>query len=321
MTKPKRIYLPHDEFNFARLFLQHREIYYIAGTNSLTVPSRKEKYIMFSRPDGTKVCREWTDETGETLLLTPGEAARAELRKTFPGLRRVGWQSDHVRLLDWRWPMLFTGSYKGDGAYIDLKGAYHQLYSRLWLDTAFPCGYGSLSLAGIADNLKDWKGARNSLIGITAAREAIGVRGTKTVHLQTRNPYLSPGLWATIQGILNELAWLAEKRGACYIATDGYIFKSEDDASYFEETLYELGLRYRRLNGQVHIKNWGAYKIKGKETQTYKRSSGNEVRGFRSIRLFDTEFPNHLSRWWAKSIPHYSKQIWKIGGIKEWQMV
>jgi len=173
----------------------------------------------------------------------------------------------------------------------------------------------------IADSLKEWKAARNSLIGIVAAREALGVRGYRSIHLKTKNPYLSPGLWATIQAILNELAFQAECCGAIYIATDGYIFKDDLQAQHFEETLYDMSLQYRKSSGYVNIKNWGAYKVKGKETESYKRFSGHPARAFRAIRVHDIRFPNHISRWWAKSIPHYSKQQWQIGGSEKWAMV
>lgn len=321
MKQPKRYYLEHDQFRFMRLWLQHREIYFISGTNSLTVPSRQEKYIQYNRPDGSKVCRLWPDENGEMIELTPGEAARAELRRTFPGLRRVGWMAEHIRLFDWRWPMLYTGPSSGYGAYIDLKGAYHQLYSRLWLDTAFPCGYGQLSLMVIADRLKEWKSARNSLIGVTAGRRVIGVKGYKSIPLSTSNPYLAPGLWATIQAILNELAYEAKRLGAIYIATDGYIFPDLLQAQHFEELLYDSGLKYRKGVGNYEIKAWGSYSVQGKKTETFDRP--NIVGGlpFEAIRLFDQRQPQRIIRWWAHSIPHYSKQKYSIGGIKQWEMV
>lgn len=319
MMRPKRFYMPHSGFRFLRTFLQMRGIYFIAGTNSMFVPSRNEKYLQYNRPDGTKVCRSWTDENGETYEMTPGEAARAELKKAFPGLRRVGWQSDHIRLFDWRWPMKYSGPSVGSGAYIDLKGAYHQLYSRLWLDTFFPCGYGTLHLGAIAEKLQEWKGARNSLIGITAAREAIGVKGYETIRLQTNNPYLSPGLWATIQAILNELAFVADRLGAIYIATDGYIFPSLLMAEHFEEYLYDFGLKYRKSTGKYEIKGWGAYSVQGKKTQTFNRVNPLPGGEFKAIRIYDTRHPLRVTRWWASSVRRYSNQRYNITGGEKWQ--
>lgn len=318
MTTPKRFYLGHNEFRFMRMFLQHREIYFIAGTNSLFIPSRQEKYVQFDRPDGTRVCREWPNSKGEKELLTPGEAARSELARTFPGLRRVGWMAASIKLFDWRWPMLYQGPFAGRGAYIDLSGAYHQLYSRLWLDTAFPCGYGTLSLSGIADNLKEWKAARNSLVGVTAARQTMGVRGYKSFPLHTKNAYLSPGLWATIQAILNELAFFAEKCGARYIATDGYIFDDLLKAEHFEEVLYDSGLRYRKATGRIDVKGWGSYAVGKKATETYKRAITRESKGFRSINILDSEYPNRVLRWWSKSIPRYSQSRWQEPVKQQW---
>lgn len=321
MKTPNRHYLPHDEFRFIRMFLQRREIYFIAGTHSLFVPSRQEKYLMWSRPDGYQICQQWTDENGETYDMTPGEAARAELKKAFPGLRRVGWASQEVKLFDWRWPMMYTGPYEGEATYFDLKGAYHQIYKRLWLDTAFPCGYGSLPLAQIADNLKGWKMARNSIVGIIAARQSVAVKGTRTIKLSTQNPYLAPSLWATIQAILNELAFLAQCHNAIYIATDGYIFPERDDALAFEEILIDLGLLYRSSYGHSKINSWGNYKVKGKKTQAFDKDIQGRARPFCSIRVYDTEFPTRILRWWSKSIPNYSTRNYFNGGIKEWNKI
>lgn len=316
MTKVKRFELEHEPFRILRQYLQLNQTYFIAGTNSLYVPSRQEKYLMLNRPDGTRITRLWTDAKGESYSMTPGEAARAELEKTFQGLRRVGWMAQQVKLFDWRWPMLYTGQHKGDGSYIDLKGAYHQLYSRMWLDTAFPCGYGSLYLGGIAHTLSDWKAARNGIIGICASRQITGVKGFKTFTLNSKNPYLAPGLWATIQGILNELAYVAERMGSVYIATDGYIFPNKRKADHFEEYLLDNGLKFRRKDGDYEIKNWGSYKVESKETQTFERSNTAGFRGFRSITLPDGHNPSKLTRWWSKSIHRYCREKWQ-GGVKE----
>jgi len=313
-TQIERVYLGHEAFRLVRTVLQGREIYYVAGTNSMFVPTQKTKYVMMTRPDGYKICRQWTDENGEVYDHTPGEAARVELKKAFPGLRRVGWQSEHVRLFDWRWPMLFTGPYRGPGSYIDLKGAYWQIYRRLWLDTCFPCGYGSLNLEPVAKALADWKGARNSVIGICAARQAIGVKGFRTVVLNTKNPYLSPGLWATIQAVLNELAYLAEKLGSIYIATDGYIFPEKQQACLFEECLFDLGFVWRRIDDEVSIQNWGVYKVGDKETKAHSQNNGAVGKPFRAIRIFDTRQPERLLAWWAKSVPFYYRRR-PLGGI------
>lgn len=318
MSNPKRFELGHEEFRFMRMFLQARKIYFIAGANSLFVPSRQEKYLMATRPDGSRVTRVWQDEKGDSYAMTPGEIARVELKKTFPGLRKVGWMAGHINLFDWRWPMLYTGPQKGEGSYIDLKGAYHQIYSRLWLDTAFPCGYGSLSLTSIADTLRNIKSARNSVVGVTAGRIGTGVLGYKTIQLKTRNPYLAPGLWATIQAILNELAFRAERLRAIYIATDGYIFPERSSADVFEEFLYDNGFTYRRKDGPYEIKAWGAYQVPEKETSTFSPIRNYRHGNFRSITLADNEYPTKLSRWWSKSVPRYKRARWQETVREQW---
>lgn len=311
MTTVKRVYLKHSEFRFLRMFLQHREIYFIAGTNSMFVPSRQEKYIMLSDAKGNPICRDWDDIDGHPLLMTPSEACRTELNRTFKGLRRTGWQPQHVNLFDWRWPMMFSGASEGEGIYIDLKGAYHQIYSRLWLDVAFPCGYGTLALGGVAEKLKNWKAARNSLMGICAAREVTAVQGYKTFNIQANNPFLSPHLWATVQAILNEVAFKAESCGAIYIATDGYIFPKDRDVDRFVEFLADVGLKYRSKDGHYRILQWGAYKIGEKQTSNYRQTTLPIDKGFRSINVHNQRFPEKLVSWWAYAVPIHNLHKWK----------
>lgn len=260
---------------------------------------------MTHRRDGFQVCRFWLNLEGQQVLMSPGEAARVELERAFPKLKRVGWNAAQLPLFDWRWPMLFTGPQKGKGCYVDLVGAYHQLYKRLWLDCAFPCGYGTLDLWPVAQQLMSWKSARNALVGICRSREVMGVKGFKTVALVTSNPYLSPNLWATIQAILNEIAFFAESLGACYIATDGYIFPEVSQANLFKERLYDWGLGFRSTTGSFDIRAWGSYQFRDKETVLFRTRPEAIGQSFRSINLMDSRFPERLTDWWAFAVPRY----------------
>lgn len=298
-------------FTNIRTYLQSREIYYIAGHTSIFVPSRQEKYILSHRKDGTPVARIWPNGGGEKILMSPGEAARTELERAFPSLTRIGWRADNIKQLDWRSPMLFNGPYKGKGVYIDIKSAYWQIYRKLWLDVAFPCGYGRLDLSPVAESLKDWKAARNAVVGISRSRQATGVKGLKTVNLSTVNPFLSPGLWATVQAILNALAFEAERFGAIYVATDGYIFPVWSNVWEFQEYLYNLGIDYRQVSGDVNIKAFGAYRVNNKTTLPYLALGDVNARPFRAIRMKKGDH-RWLLAWWAHSVNKWRSSIERI---------
>lgn len=308
MTHRKAIRVPcsSEVFRNIRWMLQVRNIWFIAGINSLYVPSKGLKYLMVTNKKGEKICRDWPDLDGEMVLMSPGEAARTELKREFPDLTRVGWQRSHIALLDARWPMYCVGPVQSPrGQYIDLKGAYHTIYSRLWLDVSFPNGYGTLSLDKIAQRLAEWKGARNSLIGVIRSRDATGVRGFKTIPMQTTNPYLSPGLWSQVQAVLNDVARYAVKLGAVYVATDGYIFPSYKQAERMEEQLFNWGFPYRTVKGDIDIKGWGCYRVGSKQTLGYKPDKEPAPYGFNSIHMGDTRWPTRYVDWWAYAVPRY----------------
>ncbi len=304
-----RIPCTQEVFRNIRLYLQLNETYFISGHNSLYVPSRQEKYILSHRKDGALIARLWEGLDGKVVLMTPGEAARTELQRAFPDLVRVGWRPSQIKLLDWRSPMYFSGPFKGKGIYIDIKSAYWQIYERLWLDVAFPCGFGTLDLQPVANALKNWKAARNSVVGITRSREAIGVAGLRTIRLSMVNPFLSPCLWATIQAVLNMLAFVAVQKGAIYVATDGYIFPLESNVWQFQEYLYDLGLDYRQTTGPTHVKFWGGYRVGNKATKPFLTTGELNTKPFNSIKVDDPSSSNWILVWWAYSVPKWRKEV------------
>lgn len=296
--KPTRHLVTVEQYKMIRRVLQSRQIWFLAGIGSIFVPSRNEKYLITHNHRGKSLIMEWPDLDGEMLWMTPGEAARTELRREFPDIKRVGWQRGHTKLFDACWPMVYLGRWRGEGVYVDLIGAYEQIYRKLWLDTAFPRGRGRLPLCHIATRLSKWKPARNSLLGIIRSRISYGFRGGASIQLRPKNQFLSPGLWATVQGILNELAWQAVKAGAVYIATDGYILPYSQRARDFVELLYCFGFKAREIAGDFDIKGWGNYRGPHKETVRY---AASQYVGERQIRAISLPFPDrelYLTEWW-----------------------
>lgn len=292
MAKVTRYLTTIHALRMLRKFLIGREIYFIPGSNSIWVPSRKEKWV------NEAVCQPWPDIDGVVERLSPTEAARIELSRSFPS-GKVGWRSPDIKLLDWRSPMYYGGVYSGEIRHIDIVSCYAQIYRKLWLDTCFPRGKGRLSLYPVYDKLVYWKAARNSVVGITIARKAVGIKGNTRVHLKTQNPFLSPHLWATIQAILHDLAEIALSLGAIYVMTDGYFFKDKAKAKLMRGVLDSLGIHYKRSGGYGEIRGWGAWSIKGiGSTKPYQM-------GQYSTKMFSNVSPyqkgdRYFVDWWAK---------------------
>lgn len=297
-VETQRILVDHKQFKMIREVLKQRQIYFMAGSQSIYVPSRHEKYIISHNQAGQSIVMEWPDLQGVMEWRTPGEVARLELEREFPNVQKVGWPRKSISLFDWRWPMVYSGSYQGDGVYTDLVGAYHQIYRRLWLDCAFPRGRGTLSLRNVAERTSKWKLARNSIIGVIRSREGAGYRGNVRFRLRVGNRFLSPHLWATVQGVLNEVANRAIETGAIYVNTDGYIHPSRSKVRDFQEWLSNVGLQYRTLAGDCHIKGWGNYSVGSKQTKNYMAGREWETSPFITISLPNRSHPTKLVNWW-----------------------
>lgn len=295
-----RILVDHKQLTMIREVLKQRQIYFLAGTQSIYVPSRNEKYILSHNIGGKPIVKEWPDLNGVMEFRTPGEVARIELEREFPYVKRIGWPRKSIALFDWRWPLLFYGGYKGEGSYIDLVGAYHQIYRRLWIDCGFPRGRGLLPLRDVAIRVAEWKLARNSVVGVIRSRSSAGYRGNTRYQLSIGNKFLSPHLWATVQGILNEIAFQAISFGAIYINTDGYIFPYPSKVKEFEKWLIDFGLEYRVISGTTNIVAWGIYKVGSKQTNNYTNNKVWTSGSLKSISLPYSDSPTKLTEWWSK---------------------
>ena len=287
----ERMLVTGNELKDVCTHLKRNTVYFTAGMNSIYVPSLKRKYIDKS------VCKPWNSESGLRELVTPGEAARFELKSAFPDIGRIGWPKGQVSLLDKRVPLHYTGPSEGDFVYIDLKGAYYQIYRCLWLDTTYPRGYyGRYPLREVADTLNVWKPARNAVIGICRSREITGIKGNRRFALQIRNRFLSPGLWATVQDILHWVASTAVEMGAIYIHTDGYLFHQPETGELlpFVGWLMDNGFRFEfRANGQGQVVSWNNYRVGAFRTKANKLGLETVSRSFSNVRN-----ENHAR--WAK---------------------
>ena len=245
--------------------LSRRGVWFTLGLSVVTCKALGVRAI------DVNVARTWPNLSGELEPMSPGQAAKTELSRAFPGLKRVGWHRDHIRLFDWRSPMHFNEPYQGSGVYIDLKAAYCQIYRNLWLDTPFPRGVGTLSLTPVADRLQDWKAARNAVMGVIKNRTITGCRSGKRQEISVTNHFLSPGLWATVQAILHAVASQALEYGAIYVNTDGYMFPDYEKTLGFLDFLNDHNLKHEiRDSGAIDLKGWNNYQVGRTSTGLYR---------------------------------------------------
>lgn len=292
-----RCYLPPERIRRARRVFRRRGVTYLESMDSIYLQSLQMKYMRADR------VMEWPDRWGVVYPQLPGEAARNELSRAFPDLKKVGWKRGHKRLYEYNMPMFCNQTYKGEGAHVDLEGAYYNIYRHLWLDVAFPRGVGSLSLRGVADRLAHWKPARNAVIGIVRSLTARVVSKNRAITIYPDNPYLSPCLWATVQDTLHSLAKIAMSCGAVYCMTDGYIFRDQKGCRVFLDYLDELQCPYRVGWGEVDLRGWTSYSTPLKTTQAYKRGRGGAV-GVGNLRTVYND-PFKMPDWVYKKCRSY----------------
>lgn len=250
-------YLMPDELEVICQAFQADNTYYILGTDSVFCPQLKTRYV-----DKTST-EEWPNLDGEVVLMTAGECARTELKRFYPDCNFRARKSD-FKLLDIAPPMYFTGKqYHGPLYYYDLVGAYSSIYRWLTLDCCWPRGDGEMPLMRVADRLKGWKKARNSLVGVTRAYTMVGVKGQHQKEVRFHNPFFNAHLWRTIQAVLHDIASVALRRGAFYISTDCAMFPNrkgyQDTCALLEGTGFEL----HKGEGEGDIRGWGSYSISG----------------------------------------------------------
>lgn len=275
-----RKFVHEDDLRHIRRELVQEETFFTASAHTISVPALQTSYT------NSKVVEPWPDLQDQVVPMTPGQAARTELLREYPDLEKVGWRGTAIRLLDKRVPLHYSGTARGEMIYIDLVGAYTQIYSRLWLDTPYPFGYyGRYPLRYVAGRLGEWKAARNAVVGLSRMRTIVGVRGGKTTILQISNRFLAPGLWGTVMDWLHWVAGIALDCGCFYCHTDGYLFKDMHKADDFMTVLSLLGIDYSiRGQGDGHVSGWNSYKVGKKLTKSYELGLNQSHKEFSNVK-------------------------------------
>ena len=291
-----RMVIKHEVFKQIRGALVQGEVYFISGNHTITVPSVNTKFVIH------EVTTKYEHSVYGQGYFAPGEIAYDVLNVNFPELSKVGWRGKGTfKLLEWTWPRYLARPFVAqESVYIDLKAAYWQIYRWLSLDTHWPRGIGNLNLWHVAEKLEKYKKARNSVIGICASKSVLAYKGKRPIKIPTNAKFLSPGLWATVQAILHEIAISAVKCGALYIATDCYIFPPGSNVVAFEMFLRRYGLNYRIEVQEVHVKGWTAYRRGTKQTHLYKYwNAGNPVRN-----VYQPHYESETAflDWWHNTV-------------------
>lgn len=242
---------------------------FIDGIHSLYIYSDRVKYINLD------ACDKWPDLNNNFIPMLAGEIARTELEREF-GKPYIPVRKEELNLLDVPPPNYYTGEeYHGQLFYLDLSGAYNQIYEFLTLDCAFPGGEGELWLTGPAQRLRTNKLARNALVGITRAHTVPLWKDGEEKDNPFHNTYFNPNLWAQIQAILHELATIAINEECFYVATDGYLFKDKEGFETFKEVLDNSGMKYKVLSGKGRVTGWCSYSLPGKSTKINRSDTGS----------------------------------------------
>lgn len=183
------------------------------------------------------------------------------------GRKRILWTMKSKPLLDIPHPLYCNPSTTTrDLIYIDIKGAYYNIYRRMPFDIQFQ----GLRVYGgevwFVDFLPpDWgnfKEARNTMIGVMRSKVSSRVKDGKIKVSGNRNNYLAPCHWGFIAHLLHTIAHKAISLGAIYWNIDGAIFGDVNNALLFADYLTNIGLQSDiKARGYGRIYSIGNYQV------------------------------------------------------------
>lgn len=183
------------------------------------------------------------------------------------GRKRIFWNMKSKPLLDIPQPLYCKPLELGGRlTYVDIRRAYHTIYSRLPLDIRFQ---GLRAYGGrvwfrdfIPPDLCEYPLVRNSLVGCLRQLTQMRIKNGKTNVTPNRNIFLSPEHWGFITHLLHGIAHCAIRYNARYFNTDGAIFTRDEDAIAYCQQLAEWGfIPHIKAQGTGSIYSVGNYKI------------------------------------------------------------
>jgi hypothetical protein len=170
-------------------------------------------------------------------------------------------------------------SIKGVGVYrelyhVDIWHAYYQFYRHLhWRGEIgdYQNKTTQYYVGGSFDWLKDWKQARNAVVGLAVSRYEKWYKGYEPFKIRKKlNPWLSPYLWSALMDMMHFLAWTAVYIfQAVYVDNDGYIFLDAHSRDGFTGYLTDSNIAFREQSGLGII-----YGLKDFELSDYRVGEG-----------------------------------------------
>lgn len=265
-------------------------------------------------------CKVFTLPNGEQGIFTPGEAARKTLEYFYPHGYEAWGGYRKLRKVPPMW--LSTTDYNGNAHYFDFVSAYWIIYRRIWLDSLYPHSLrlkSKMPLNDCGDWLYGWKEARNGLMGCTYSNQQLRYwydenHKQRIKPIYTNNKFFNPSIWCIVNEVLHDIAHIAIRLNAFFVATDGYLLP-EESGFKFASILDRCGLYgyYRHYVGKVQLLGWGAYSINGKNIHSGKDVK-KETERFQIYKARETANPKVLSKTPLIRIPLYKRgKIYKVG--------
>lgn len=226
----------------------------VLGSGSLYNPKQQTVYVLQS-------------ELLQGKPITAPAIARAILENS---LKSIG-RKRYPKPKDWEnWELtthpLYADPGEGQFIYLDIVGAFFQIYSKLPLIPGgsaqrINCAPPWLS-PQLPEDLNEWKLVRNCLVGCW--------RGDKVTRIKngglTRTPQYLPTTnyygWEFVQKVLHYLGYVALQYGACYVYSDGFIFPLSSNWQGFRQELASLGFPTKeKARGFGEINAVGSYAV------------------------------------------------------------
>ena len=199
-----------QEFLDVQKFLREKEITFIMPTRGSTIFI--PRWSQTIRLCGSTTA--WTPSfLDETIDVSPAAAARLTLAAYhLPFSRQTNYNLNAP--IAWK-------PHAGFVDYVDIKAAYWQVYKRLnTLDQ--PQSVSHITQAGeplsdVANELSEWKLARNSVPGVLHGSQCIIISGKNITRTTIKSKYQNQAIWFLCNAVMHQVAEIArEKCGLFY---------------------------------------------------------------------------------------------------------
>jgi hypothetical protein len=215
---------------------------------------------------------------------TPGDVVRDYLDWKFPRrLRACGTQTRNI-FTHKSTPLYLRPGVLKDGVYIDIQAAYFSIVNLFGWDVDYFPGKWFVPGTTCEDfPMPDHKPARAMLVSMGLSHTGTRWTGDHFEHYQTGNRHRNYGLWTFVQDILHAIAGYAERLGALYIHTDGYILPV-GQSDILQDYIASWGLHSReKARGESLVLGFGNYVVGSNKTKRLRPIAGHKYRYIRDV--------------------------------------